>query len=623
VLPCLLAAWAAATAGSVPVEPGAPQFLGVPVALAGAVFMLAGIAALYVHGHGLPMNAYPPSQYVNRGIYRYFAHPIYMGFSLLVMGVAVAARSGSGFWLVAPVVMLGSTALVLGYERHDLRARFGLQVTPPRFHLAPDEESAPSGFERLSCYFLVLLPWVAIYEIIASLEVLKDAAPAYLPFEARLPVWAWTEPVYASTYLVASLAPLAARSRADLRRYELAGLLSMALVFPLFLAIPLAAPPRPFLPEGPLGAVLMWERSIDIPAEAFPSFHVIWALLSARVFAARTPRWRWLWRAWALAVVLCCVTTGMHAVVDVLAGFAMALLALRATGVWEAVRNAAERVAGSWCECRFGAVRLINHGLWGGASAFAAVFISGELAGSGHQAAILVAALVALVTSALWAQWIEGSPQLSRPFGYFGGVTGVALGALLAPLAGTSPWLVLACYSVAGPVAQSIGRLRCLVQGCCHGRPAPPGLGIRYAHPRSRVCRLTEWKGIPLHPTPLYSMAWNGFVGLAMLRLWSLAAPLSLIAGLYLILTGIGRFAEEAYRGEPQTPVFRGLRLYQWISAAAVLIGILLTSLPSVAAPAFQATWKPLWSALGFGMVAGIALGVDLPDSQRRFSRLA
>jgi hypothetical protein len=107
-----------------------------------------------------------------------------------------------------------------------------------------------------------------------------------------------------------------------------------------------------------------------------------------------------------------------------------------------------------------------------------------------------------------------------------------------------------------------------------------------------------------------------------MMRLWSLHASLSLIAGLYLILTGLGRFVEEAYRGEPQTPVYAGLRLYQWVAIATVLAGALVTAAHAAPPPAPQFRWEPLVPAAAFGLLTTLALGVDFPNSNRRFARL-
>jgi len=106
--------------------------------------------------------------------------------------------------------------------------------------------------------------------------------------------------------------------------------------------------------------------------------------------------------------------------------------------------------------------------------------------------------------------------------------------------------------------------------------------------------------------------------------LWLLHAPLHLIAGLYFILTGLGRFVEEAWRGEPQTSVFAGLRLYQWAAAASVLAGALMTALGrSGPAPTAHFDWSALLPSAAFGLLVCCAMGVDFPESSRRFSRLA
>ena len=139
----------------------------------------------------------------------------------------------------------------------------------------------------------------------------------------------------------------------------------------------------------------------------------------------------------------------------------------------------------------------------------------------------------------------------------------------------------------------------------------------------SRVVRLSALGGRPLHPTPLYSMVWMVLVGLVLLRLWALAAPLQFIAGTYFILVGLGRFVEEHFRGEPQTSVIAGLRLYQWLAIAFVAGGAMLTTLGPTAAPA-AAAFDPriLPIALIVGAIHYVAYGVDLPGSNRRYSRL-
>src|ERR1039458_10282400 len=144
MLPIGLAAWAAATAGMVRLPLLAPP-LGFPMAAAGAALVLLGMHNLWRYGGGLPMNAYPPPRYVERGIYRLLPHPLYVGFVMLCAGVSIAVRSASGFWLVSPIAALGCAALVLGYEKHDLAQRFR---SAPRHPLPAGRLFRPSSFPR-------------------------------------------------------------------------------------------------------------------------------------------------------------------------------------------------------------------------------------------------------------------------------------------------------------------------------------------------------------------------------------------------------------------------------------------------------------------------------------------
>lgn len=147
-------------------------------------------------------------------------------------------------------------------------------------------------------------------------------------------------------------------------------------------------------------------------------------------------------------------------------------------------------------------------------------------------------------------------------------------------------------------------------------------IGIRVTHERSRVVRMAELAGVPIHPTQLYSILANVFLGL-LLRLWVSGCPTALICGIYVIGNGLARFAEEAYRGEPQTAVLSGLRLYQWLAIAKALLGAALTALDSPPPPTLHFTSYHLGLAAAFACLAGAAMGIDFPESDRTCARLA
>ena len=626
VIPTLLVWWAVATEGVVP-------FRALPYPWAGSilvgfalVLMLGGVWALWAYGRGLPMNPFPPPLYVARGIYRYLAHPIYVGFVILCVGVAMTAQSASGLWLVSPAVALACTALVLGFERHDLRRRFGAdRIKKALISLPPNTDEAPTGWDRFSVFALVLIPWTLAFEGVYWLGIPPDAIEAYLPFERRWSVIEWTEAIYAGVYVLVPGAVFAARTRAALRRYAVTGLIATAGVTLVYLTVPLVAPPRPFEPQTALGRLLMFERSMANTVAAFPAFHVIWTFIAAEAWATRgravaTAVW-----VWAVLITVSCLTTGMHALADIVAGVGTYLMLRNYRAVWELLRRLAEWIANSWHEWRIGSFRVLGYGgyaLVGGAVGFA---VAAGVAGPDAYWQLVLIHFAGLIGAGLWAQKLEGSSKLSRPFGYYGGVIGAVGATLVAGAVGGNTMLLLAAVTVAAPWIQGIGRARCLMQGCCHGSEAPEGVGIRYWREQSRVCYLAELRGVPLHPTPLYSMLSNGVTGVILLRLWALEAPLSLIAGVYFMLNGLARFVEESYRGEPQTPVVGGLRIYQWLAMLSLVAGAALTTVPSGAAPGLPSGFdlSVLVGAIGFGVACGLAMGADFPTATGRYTRLA
>jgi protein-S-isoprenylcysteine O-methyltransferase Ste14 len=620
-LPALLVVWAYATRNAIAITTPRSIFWGTVLFVMGTLTMLLGMLSLWRNGGGLPMNAFPPPKYVREGIYALIPHPIYGGFVLVCGGVAIFFGSSSGLLLVTPSVAMASAALVLGYELPDLRRRFGALTSGPC--LAAEPDAPPSYLCRLRISIAVLLPWLSGYGFIWALGRPRDAVATYMPFEQNLPTLAWTEGLYASTYVVVLLTPFLMRTNQNLRRFAVRALTAMALLFTLYLLLPFFVPPRPFQPTSAIGNLLLWERTSYSGVGAFPSFHVVWALIAASALG-RGGFWRRaVWWTWAVLVSVSCVTTGMHSVLDVLAAIAAFVLVVNAGRIWTSILRLAESIANSWQEVHFGNIRIINHGGYAAIASFVGIVIIGALLPARCQLVAVSIFLCSIVGAALWAQWVEGSPTLLRPLGFYGGLLGAMIGAIPVLFLGLNLWIALAAICVAAPWIQALGRLRCLVQGCCHGRATESVAGITYSHPRSRVCRLAHLKGIPIHATPVYSILWNLLTGLLLLRMFTLQCSSTLIGGAYLLLSGSGRFVEEAYRGEPQTRIVFGLRFYQWIAVITVLAGAAVTSVdgPSIA-QALQLHVSTLLLAIACGLIAWSVTGVDFPQSSRRFARL-
>lgn len=621
-LPVGLVAWARAMEDQIGLPAYEARGAGGAGVGIGLFMMVSAYFSLWRDGGGLPMNAFPPPKFVDRGVYGLLGHPIYVGFVLVCGGVSLFTGSASGLWLVTPAVALAAFALVVGYEGPSLRARFGNQYRPPRLHLPPPAPGKPTAWQRVSVFVLVFLPWTLAYEAVQFMGVPPDGVVSYLPFEANWPVLERSTAVYSSVYLLVLLTPLVASTGKALHRLSVSALFATAVVTVVYLTVPLIAPPRSFEATTLLGRLLSYEQDFNHTVAAFPAFHVLWAFFAVAAWPEGRRPAGFLW---ASCIALSCITTGMHSLADV--GFALLLFPLfhRYDRVWSWMRKGAESVANAWQEWRVGPVRVMNHGLFGGASMAVGVLVTGMAVGPDFLPGGAFGAALGLIGAAAWAQKLEGSPSLLRPFGFYGSILGVSAGVLISQAVTGNGWVLFGGFAVAAPWVQAIGRFRCLIQGCCHGGPAPAHLGIQYFHNRSRVTRLSNLAGVPIYPTPLISILGNLIIGALLVRLWSLGVAPTFVAGTYLFLSGLARFMEESYRAEPQTPIVGPLHIYHWMAIVSVVIGAALSSIDAAPPTGWIHAPTPGTVLLAgiMGVATGLAMGVDFPNSSRRFSRLA
>lgn len=611
---------------------------GLLLMLAGGILMSGSMMALKRKGGGLPMNAFPPPRFVSTGFYRLVPHPIYWGFCLACAGVSLLAGSAGALYVMTPLAVLGCLAIVWGYERQDLIRRFGTSAPPSLAGLPPDTDERAGWGGRLGAAVLMGGVWAAAYYGGAWTHATQGAPDCRIFGESgdvatESAVW-----VYQSIYIIvpAVLLFLADTSR-KLRHLELMVYGCFGLGLFLFLMIPFSCPLKDFAPETLAGHTLLLDRrGLPECCIAFPSFHVLWALIIAAFL------WRDVSRKagaagilWACGVAWSCVATGMHGWLDVLGalGVFMAVAGARRAALFALKISGC--LANSWTSWRFGPWRVVNHSVYVFAAAAFGYVLSVSLAGESYRVAVGIVALCSLAGAALWAQVVEGSSRLLRPFGYygaiFGGLAGVVLAVLLhpsmSPETSFNGWILFGALAVASPWIQAIGRLRCLVQGCCHGHPVSfrhASWGIVHENPASRVCRMTEWKGVPLHPTPLYSIGFNLLSGWVLVRLWYCSMPAGLLTGLYFMLAGLSRFVEEAYRGEPQTCRHAGLSDYQWLAVGFMGLSFVFWNISPAMVPVPVPEWRAdsILPGILLGVLYAFCMSTDFPDSNKRFARL-
>jgi phosphatidylglycerol:prolipoprotein diacylglycerol transferase len=133
---------------------------------------------------------------------------------------------------------------------------------------------------------------------------------------------------------------------------------------------------------------------------------------------------------------------------------------------------------------------------------------------------------------------------------------------------------LLDLFSIPLLVGLAIGRVGCIVQGCCYGSPTDLPVAFVYTHPDSLIA--PELMGVPLHPTQGYEAI--SFLALAGVLL-GLGKYLQPVKGmtflLFLIGHSIARFFIFFVRGDyPELTVVAGLTQAQVIAVAVFLISV-------------------------------------------------
>jgi protein-S-isoprenylcysteine O-methyltransferase Ste14 len=574
VLPVGLILWARYSQEDIALAVPFPSAVGLVLLIAGLALMTSSMLAIYHYGKGLPMNAFPPEHFVSRGPYWLFGHPIYIGFAAVAAGLAIYLRSSSGFWLVFPVTSASLIALVLGYESHATKELFGNEVKLPFLRLPADERHSISIADLFSSIVLILIPFLVLLGLQSSLTKIWWIVVSLLCF----------------TIVLFSLAT---KMQSGLRRF----IQESWTLFAINLLI----------------VFLFSEQNILILSSS------IW-LLTRRPLGRE---YNILGRVFPLSALAIAVGTLQFDSIVVLFSIAFGLAASSSFTIWRWMLECSEWLANSWEEWRWGPARIINHGSYPGLGITVGLLIMFYVAAPKDRWLFVAFSFACIAGAGIWGQLVEGSSKLARPYGYYGGTFAVLILSPLSAIAGLDPWYLLAAIGLAGPWIQAFGRLRCLVQGCCHGAPTDPGHGIVYSNPVSRVIRISELGHTPLLPTQLYSIVWNASSGIILAGLWSHSFACSFISGIYFLLNGVGRFVEESRRGESQTKTIWGMRTYQWLAILSVIIGIVFTSIQSQSAPRPNPLgWSDVAIAIAFGLFTWFAYGVDFPESHKRFARL-
>jgi len=133
-------------------------------------------------------------------------------------------------------------------------------------------------------------------------------------------------------------------------------------------------------------------------------------------------------------------------------------------------------------------------------------------------------------------------------------------------------------FAIILPFSIGLGRIGCLIVGCCRGEPWDGPWAIAYDD------------GIPRHPAPVYEMLFHWAMGFLLIALWRRQILFGRLFALYLLSYGVFRFLTEFLRETPKA--FGGLSAYQIMSLLMIVAGGIAIVARTLRQPASWERWK-------------------------------
>src|SRR3954471_18795832 len=160
---------------------------------------------------------------------------------------------------------------------------------------------------------------------------------------------------------------------------------------------------------------------------------------------------------------------------------------------------------------------------------------------------------------------------------FYGGLIAAVVVALLYLRRHKLPlWTTTDVFAPGIALGHVVGRLGCLLAGCCFGRPTTVPWAISFHDPNAFANAGTPL-GVPLHPTQLYEAGTEAIIliMLLMLERRGRAFP-GRTFWTYMLLYGLSRFAIEFFRGDNRGMVFGAVSTSQFVSLIIVPLAIVM-----------------------------------------------
>lgn len=144
---------------------------------------------------------------------------------------------------------------------------------------------------------------------------------------------------------------------------------------------------------------------------------------------------------------------------------------------------------------------------------------------------------------------------------FYGGFLAAAAGVLWMARARQLPLWKLGDFTVSAlPLGHALGRVGCLLNGCCYGAPCELPWAVHTA-------------GALRHPVQAYEALFNLALYFLLRRVLLRGARPGMVVATYLLAYGVWRFTVEFFRGDARMDGWGGLNAAQSLSVALIVAG--------------------------------------------------
>ena len=136
-------------------------------------------------------------------------------------------------------------------------------------------------------------------------------------------------------------------------------------------------------------------------------------------------------------------------------------------------------------------------------------------------------------------------------------------------------WTAADMYAPGIALGHVVGRLGCLLAGCCYGRPTDLPWGITFTSPVA-ASNVGTPLGTPLHPTQLYDAGAELLILIFLLAFERRGRPFpGRTFWLYMLLYAVSRFIVEMFRGDERGALM-GFSTSQFVSLIVAPLAVLV-----------------------------------------------